>query len=313
MFELLTSRITTTAANHGLVDPEFLEELASRADGPPSQLAATRDLFSAALSEMRIGGAWKKTHSGRLRGTEAVLCEYFSGKPKRGLLSMLDLGASDGITTLEVHNALRDRLACEIRVYLADKNLWLHRFRSGPLVEYRASDGEPILVRIRGVGLRLAKQRQTGDAGDPLARLYLRLTGLRARLRPGGRILLTNPWVRRETSITPLEMNCLECDPRMVNSVDIVRASNLLQAAYFTPDQIRVALANLHAYLREHGCLVVSRNTSEKEDAHEQGSLWIKHHDRFERWRDFGGGSEISELVDEWAPEDRESPHASAM
>ena len=147
---------------------EFLEELADRAAKLRSDdFVLIRDLFSATLSEMRIGGAWKRTHSGRLRATEDALCRFLIGRSGQRL-TMLDLGASDGITTLEAFRLLRDRLGSDIRIYLADKNLSLLRFHRWSVVEYRARDGEPILVRIGRLGLRLAKQRRGLEEAETL-------------------------------------------------------------------------------------------------------------------------------------------------
>jgi hypothetical protein len=306
MLQLITSRMAAAPSRteeHRLIDPEFLEELAHRAaEVPSNDCDLIRDLFSAALHEMRIGGAWKRTHSGRLRATEDALCRFLanrSGQP----LSMLDLGASDGITTLEALNALRDRLGSDIRVYLADKNLSLLRYRRWSVVEYRAQDGEPILARIGPLGLRLAKQRrELEEARDPIANLYIRLKAFRSGLRPCGRILLTNPLVRCEPAVTPIEMDCLERDARLVGRLNAVRASNLLNCGYFTPDQVRIAVGHAYAYLREGGCLIISRNDDTKEGEVERGSLWSKHPSGFERREDFGGGAEIRHLVDQWWP-----------
>jgi len=307
MLQLITSRMAAvpprTEEHRLLIDPEFLEELAHRAaELPGNDCDLIRDLFSAALREMRIGGAWKRTHSGRLRATEDALCRFFAGRSGQPL-TLLDLGASDGITTLEALRALRYRLGSDIRVYLADKNLSLLRYRRWAVVEYRAQDGEPILARIGPLGLRLAKQRRgVEEAGDPIANLYLRLKAFRSRLRPRGRILLINPLVRCEPAVTPIEMDCLERDARLVDRVNAVRASNLLNCAYFTPDQVRTAVGHAYAYLREGGCLIISRNDDTKEREVERGSLWSKGPSGFERREDFGGGAESRDLVDQWRP-----------
>jgi hypothetical protein len=297
------SAVPSRTEEHRLIDPEFLEELADRAAKLPSNdFVLIRDLFSATLSEMRIGGAWKRTHSGRLRATEDALCRFLIGRSGQRL-TMLDLGASDGITTLEAFRVLRDRLGNEIRIYLADKNLSLFRFRRWSVVEYRARDGEPILVRIGRLGLRLAKQRRgLQEARDPIANLYLRLKTFRSGLQPRGRIPLINPWVRCEPSIMPIEIDCLDRDARMVDRLNVVRASNLLHCAYFTPDQVRIAVGHAYSYLRDDGCLIISRNDDTKEGELERGSLWSKYRGGFERREDFGGGAEIRDLVDQWRP-----------
>src|SRR5207253_1573253 len=99
-------------------------------------------------------------------------------------------------------------------------SLFLTRHHRWSVVEYRARDGEPILARIGPLGLRLANQRcGLEKSSDPVARAYLGLKRFRSGLRPSGRISLINPAVRREPAVTPIEIDCLELDLRLVDHV----------------------------------------------------------------------------------------------
>ena len=69
---------------------------------------------------------------------------------------------------------------------------------------------------------------------------------------------------------------------------------------YFESAQIITAITHLHAYLSQGGCLVVSRNVDGPAGEVENGSVWLKQADRFERVADFGNGSEVKAIVDNW-------------
>jgi hypothetical protein len=277
-----------------LANPDVLLQVGDDDGDSP----AAADTFSLVLHDLRMGGTWKKTRRGRLKETERVLCAELKGRTS---ISFLDLGASDGVTTWEAVQSLREVLGGDVSAWLADVNLYLYRYRKGPVVEYRAGDGEPIMARIGRLGLRLSKHRAAlRQSPDPLVTLYLRLEALRRRMTLDTRIPLIHPLARAERAITPIEMNCQERQDNLNDSVDAVRASNVLNHGYFTPDQIRIALSHLHAYLRDGGCLVVSRNIDVAGKELECGTVWRKNGCLFERVDDFGRGSEVREIVDEW-------------
>jgi hypothetical protein len=256
------------------------------------------DMFSLVLHDLRMGGTWKKTGRGRLKQTEAALCSQLAGRTS---ITLLDLGASDGITTWEAVQTLRQALGASVSAWLADVNLYLYRYRRGPLVEYRAGDGEPVMARVGRLGLRLSKHRSAlGQSPDPLVTAYLRLSPLRRGMQLDARIPLIHPFARCERAISPLEMDCLRRHEPLIDGVDAVRASNVLNRGYFTPSQLRTAISHLHAYLHDGGCLVVSRNIDEAGGEVECGTVWRKRGRGFERVEDFGQGSELREIVEDW-------------
>jgi hypothetical protein len=193
------------------------------------------------MHDLRTGGAWKRTSSGRLKETERVLIKYLTAAHGKQA-TLLDIGASNGITTWEAVRELRKHLGVEIKAVLADLYLYLLRFRRGPVIEYRTGDGEPVMVRVGRLGLRLAKHRRAvQEATDPLAALYFRMENFRNNMRLEARIPLIHPLTRAEAAITAVEMNCLERKTEFLNSLEAVRASNVLNNDYFTSDQIRTA------------------------------------------------------------------------
>src|SRR5947207_3104282 len=126
-------------------DPDTLVELSARASQSGSSAGELADRFSLILHDLRMAGAWKRTNRQRLKRTEEMLCAHLSPQLRHDV-AFLDIGASDGITTIEALRALRQAFGQNVHAYLADVNLSLLRYRRGPIVEYRASDGEPIMV-----------------------------------------------------------------------------------------------------------------------------------------------------------------------
>ena len=283
-----------------LADPDSLLTIALCPGAADFGNTSRSDRFSLILHDLRMGGAWKRTNRGRLRQTEEMLCRYINAEPREGII-LLDVGASDGITTVEALHALRRACSGSVEAIIADRNLCLLRYRRGPVVEYRAADGEPVMARIGRFGIRLARPRQ-GSPSDAnwLARLYLRCAGFRSAMRREAEIPLVHPAARREPGIAVMELDCLVSKECLKDRIAAIRASNVLNLGYFAPPQLRLAVGHLHAYLRDGGCLVVSRNHDEPNGERENGSVWLKHGARFRWVRDFGAGSEIRQIVDDW-------------
>ena len=283
-----------------LANPDLLLSLVQQ-EGSCRSGEEASDRFSLILHDLRMGGAWKRTNRGRLRRTEEMLCAHLRPELCREL-NFLDIGASDGVTTLEAVRALRRAFGGSVHAFLADRDVWLLRYRRGPIVEYRAADGEPIMARLGPLGVRLARHRPEAQrAGDPLASLYLQLKRFRESMQLDTRISLVNPAVRSDPGITVMELDCLIYSEPLKDSMSAVRASNVLNLGYFVRPQLQHAVSHIHAYLREGGCLVVSRNDDQAAGEVENGSVWFKESGRFRWLQDFGAGSEIKSVVNDWS------------
>lgn len=304
MIQLILSGRLPTAPQlkqHCLSNPDMLQELSERASVPDSAVEELADHFSLILHDLRMAGAWKRTNRRRLRQTEEMLCAYIVPRPGRDLV-FLDVGASDGVTTVEAVRALRQAFGRDVRAYVADVNLWLLRYRRGPVIEYRASDGEPIMVRVGPIGLRLAKSRRPAAEPDAsrLAQRYFRWNGFRDLMRLDARISLVSPLLKNEPGVAVVELDCLRRDPTLVDQISAIRASNILNLGYFERSLIREAVGHFHVYLQNSGCLVISRNVDGPTGETENGSVWIKEPTRFRWVADFGSGSEVKIIVDDW-------------
>jgi hypothetical protein len=283
-----------------LANPDALLAIGESA-GHASPAEELSDRFSLVLHDLRVGGTWKRTNRGRLKRTEEMLSQHTPAELKQGF-TLLDVGASDGTTTVEVVRALRQAFAGDIHAVLADRDIGLSRYRHGPVVEYRATDGEPIMVRLGPFGVRLAKQRRDAEPqSNALARRYLQCHRFRRSMRLDARISLVNPVAHREPGITILQFDCLIRNETLADSISAIRASNVLNLGYFNPSQIHTATGHFHSYLKNGGCLVVSSNAGQPEGETENGSVWRKDDQRFRWIEDFGIGSEIKSLIDGWS------------
>jgi hypothetical protein len=155
------------------------------------------------------------------------------------------------------------------------------------------------------VALPLAKVAQSNLAFSRwLGRTYLARNRFRAEMGEAKTISLIHPRAAAEPAIDVIEADALKRIASLENSFDAARASNFLNLAYFSPTEIETAIGHLHAYLRDGGHLVVSRNVIQGSEEIERGSIWEKKNDRFIRREDFGNGSEIAEIVDAFHPVD---------
>jgi len=283
-----------------LCNPESLAELGQRYGSGNGSATDLSDQFSLALHDMRMGGTWKRTNRGRLVRAEKAMCDHLVRGPS-GDITAIDLGASDGVTTLDLLHALETRFGSNTRVFLTDLNLWLLRYRKGPIIEYRAGDDEPVLARFGRFALRLSSRRHNSEqADDPLVRCYLGCGALRRSMRFEGKIALVNPQVSQQPGIIIRELNCLVHDPSLVDVASAVRASNVLNRDYFSDAEVNLALTNIHSYLKDAGLLVVSRNADAAGGEVENGSVWRKEARGFAHVEDFGAGSEMKDVVDNW-------------
>ena len=259
-----------------------------------------------ALHNTRMAEVFKRTNPRRLPATEeailgGVLSEYQAN------CRILDMGASDGITSVELLEHLQAHWGTGVSVVTSNLNLWLARYRLGPLVEYREPGGDQMLIRIGGWGFRTVKLNGV-QPSEQVKHHYLRTIGkplywriwslIGPRMRYAGHISLINPRAKMCRGLEARVLNCLIRDSSLIEEFHCVRASNVLNIEYFTRDELVVAVSTIHAYLKEGGCLVISRNEGDPGKETEHGTAWIKTGRQFASGRNFGGGSEIKELVD---------------
>jgi hypothetical protein len=286
-------------------DPDCLIDLTERFRQVSSQPSGDRHglsrEFSQVVSSIRVGRTHKLTRPNRLQAPTAALCDRLSLSTNGGALEFLDVGASDGITTLEAVRMLEQRLNAPVRACLIDPFIRLIRYRSGSIVEYRTPDQSPVMVRIGAIGLQLSSLDTSRDVlSRVLGQWYLSRASARDAMQVDATISLVNPLVAADPSVSVLEWDVLRHNPALVARFHAVRASNVLNHSYFSASQIDTALSHLHAYLVEGGLLLISRSRVAGEGEIDHGSIWRKAADRLVHQHSFGDGSEIAALVNQF-------------
>ena len=257
--------------------------------------------FARVLDDVCINAIWKRTMPGRLSRSETALMQVLARTPTLpNVFSWLDVGASDGSTTVDMIDALEQQLSSdiEVRTVIGDRYLRLERYRFGFVSEYRTTGNAPVLVRIGSLGLRLPRSPRRFDwVSSIFAWLYLSCSILRARLHFDTEISLLSPAVKNRHDVSSVEFDLRRSMDELIGRFQFVRASNVLNPAVFDQTELRVAIANLKSYLYDHGRLLISRSTIDPSGESEHGSIWRKLDGALVHELSFGEGSEIRELV----------------
>ena len=272
-------------------------------DTAPENEDALEDQFTGILQDISFNDVWKKTFDGRLPKTEnAILCHLAAESTPANSdpegLNVLDMGASDGITSHNLLNTIRNAGRPNVSITILDFFTVVKRYGKSIVREYRTSGGNPVLLRIGRLGLRLpVTEHDWSFVANWLARWYVGRKDFREAMEEDLTISLISPRVDHDPAVKIVEMDCTEFNEDMVGKFDVIRASNIISPRYgFCGQRLQNVLHHIHAYLRVGGCLVVSRNESFTEI--ERGSSWKCTPEGFAHVSDFGGGSEIADEVD---------------
>ncbi|OGR63788.1 MAG: hypothetical protein A2X31_09245 [Elusimicrobia bacterium GWB2_63_22] len=211
--------------------PDIFDEV-RRSALPADQKAA---LFSRTMNLFKSGNAYKTTAAGRSPLTDAALLA--SAAP--GSL-IVETGVSDGVSALGL---LERAKGCE--VLLTDSQDC-----------YRYTD------------FCCGRRFYAGDDGSVSVKLplfYLSTGGGGQAPAGAGRISLLNPAVTEKfpgAELRPFDI----FSGALPRKADLIKCANVLNEVYFTPGEIKKALANLGAGLKDGGRLFVCQNNGKYKD-----------------------------------------------
>jgi SAM-dependent methyltransferase len=241
--------------------------------------------FSDCVAILGSDAVWKTTHAGRHPVTDRLILER-RGAPRPVIL---DLGVSDGITSLELIEKLGGRFA---RYFVTDLSFRARYATRGRRVYFLDDQGACTLVAMPGwvVFSRVA------GAWPPFAGLARRV--LASAPAPAEAVVrelsLVNPALAalaaRDPRITVREHSIFA--PWPDTPPDVIKVANVLNRAYFTEAQLRHALTQAQRALAGGGRLFVTDNRRE-----ERVSVLAKTGPGFELVERVNGGAEVTELA----------------
>ncbi|WP_239025347.1 ATP-binding protein [Rhodoligotrophos defluvii] len=244
-------------------------------------------------------GTFKYTEPGRFAALEPWLAPIFKQRLKQGC-AVLDVGASTGLTTIELVDFLAAEGLGPGRVVATDRFIEAHLVELTPWLSVLSDpEGWPLQYDVGGIGIRAWSRRLDLVTLAALPRFFARMAlqpRLRARIVQGQ----SQPF-RMESralagrAIELVDSDVLLCEPGFVGQFDFIRAANLLNAGYFTTGQLGRAVDNLRRYCRAAGALLLVVRTVET--GHDGTLFELDEHGRFRVTARVGRGAEVEALV----------------
>jgi glycosyltransferase involved in cell wall biosynthesis len=272
-----TALLPSRANPGGLVLPD-------RSD-PSAGPAGERTWFARHVSGLMEGGVWRSSAPGRHARTHACIARI----PEAERRTILDVGASDGVTSLELIEALDGRFE---RIWITDRRQGVRYARRGGDLYFYDDDGGCFFI-----SRRLYMTYRVAGGWFPFSRW-------------AARVIASAPaadcvQVEQLDLVQPELRGLAERDARVVvreydlrrawngEAVDLIKVANLLNRAYFSPETLRDLLANLTGALRPGGRLVVIDNRR----GVEQGSILRRTEGGFALEQQIGAGAEITPMA----------------
>jgi hypothetical protein len=204
--------------------------------------------FSSAVSTFKFGFTFKSTQKARFPLTILELSSIaYQDHPV-----ILDVGASDGITSLDVMHAIP-----YTRYYVTDLNIEVAYQVMGDTTWFYDENDHCILM----VTDKWIIYPDTGGAIFPFDLITQAL--FKRAPKPddnASRIKLINPFLnaQKNSRVFIEKHNILEDWPR--EKIDLIIAANILNRSYFTTSEIEQALNKLVATLNEAGLIAIIDN-----------------------------------------------------
>jgi hypothetical protein len=208
---------------------------------------ASPESFRRAMAAFDVGQTMKITGQKRHGAGDSMLVEHVDLTDAE----LVDIGASDGTTSLELIERLPD-----FRSYvIADLFLKITARQLGKRTLFFDPDGKCILV----VGPRAAAWPARSRAVEALVRP---LVTRAQRTSPSRDVLLLNPEVRTlmtsDSRVTFAVHDIFE--PWPGSTPDVIKVANLLRRMYFSDEQISAALQAIFKSLPDQGHLLLVDN-----------------------------------------------------
>lgn len=243
-------------------------------------------------------GTFKLTRPSRFAALETMLGPIVRARPG-DFHEVLDIGVSTGLTTAELTDFLESQGAS---AHVVGTDLFIEAHLVDVMPGFRVladRGGWPLQYDLGGFGLRAWVRRLDYVTLAAWPRLFARTLlqpQLRRRIAEGeGEPVRMESRALAGRDIELVENDIFVREPRFERQFDLVRAANILNRGYFNEDRLQTAIANIRAYCRGPGALLlVVKSGAERHD----GTLFeLRDDGTFEIRARIGGGSEIESLV----------------
>ena len=245
-------------------------------------------------------GTFKLTRVARFAEIEETFGKIFKTKATK-IRSVLDIGVSTGITTLELANFLQST-GSPARITATDLYIEAHIVQ--PFRELRVladPNGWPLQYDICGRAIRPWIRRMDYVTLTFLPRMLAHAV-LQRRLKDliqkgeSRTVQLVSKRLSGRSDISFVEDDILTRSPVLSKRFDLVRAANILNRSYFSDQEILRAVGNIRSYLRDSGGLFLATRTNTSQI--NSGTLFELDPDKsFKVLARVGQGSEIENLV----------------
>jgi hypothetical protein len=237
--------------------------------------------FTEAIAAVKIDGVFKTTRSNRFPRTRQLLAGLRFPSPP----VVIDVGASDGSTSLDVIEAIEYS-----RYYVTDRHTEARTCATRNGIYFCDAASRPFMYANRFFVVYNDLRRAWWPFSWLVPRFFARfdVSGSLATRR----VMLVNPeLVSRLGDGIRLEQYSI-FDPWPFEKADLVIAANILNRSYFSDAKLVEALRNLRAAMKASGRLAVIENRSV-----EQSTIFRLDGGRFTVEREVETGSDIRSLV----------------
>ncbi len=236
--------------------------------------------FARAVSTFKFGATFKSTQKARFPHSILELSHLeYGAKP-----IILDVGASDGSTSLDVMRAIPFE-----KYYVTDLNIDVFYEISGNATWFFDEKGSCILM----VTDKWVVHPDIDDAIFPFNKISEALFKRAPKLMDSStKIFLINPTLLalNDSRISIEKHSIFETWPH--EKADLIIAANILNRGYFTTSEITQALRNLAATLNDNGRIAVIDNRPG-----EKASIFQFSDGKFKLEKRINGGTAIEALV----------------
>ncbi|TAN08580.1 MAG: class I SAM-dependent methyltransferase [Rhodanobacteraceae bacterium] len=258
--------------------------------GAPRGCPDPRRLLDAGISDreaneilitMKIQGVFKTTWSDRFPETTRLLANRSIASPP----VILDVGASDGCTSLSVMQAMPFS-----RYYVTDRHIEAHACTTRKGIFFCDDEAVPFMFANRFFVIYNEPHETSRAQSDIVGNLFAGFD--MAKCREVRKVPLMNRALlpRLDDSVRLQRYDIFQPWPH--EQADLVIAANILNRDYFADAKLVDALRNLRGALKDHGTLAVIENRPA-----EQSNTFRLEHGRFIVEDQIGPGSDIQALV----------------